>query len=158
MEKGEGSAFRHKAQKNTEWYLLLSTNHQIMLSTNAALNEQLQKWSTMLIEAQGLQQGTISRGELIEAFCRVFVPVDVTEDDIQSFSGQLSSDEEFFDSFCREINQCATGDRVEKISGDQVTRAEYTILPGDGAVVPGDIDIVREVAFICNDGRWTAEG
>ena len=59
-------------------------------------------WAEELVKAQTLLQGT-SRGEAIEAFCRSFVPVDVTEDDIQSFSGQLSTDEEFFDSFCREI-------------------------------------------------------
>ena len=128
-----------------------------MRSSNEDLNVQLMVWAEELVKAQTLLQGT-SRGEAIEAFCRSFVPVDVTEDDIQSFSGQLSTDEEFFDSFCREISQCASGDRIEKIEGDQVTRAQFTILPGDGAVVPAGIDIAREVAFICVNGKWTAEG
>jgi hypothetical protein len=129
-----------------------------MRSRNEDLNAQLVAWAEELQKAQSLQQGSISRAEAIEAFCRTFVPIDVTEDDIQSFSGQLSTDEEFFDSFCREICQCASGDRIEKIEGDHLTRAEFTILPGDGAVVPAGIDIAREVAFICVHGKWTAEG
>jgi hypothetical protein len=103
-----------------------------------------------------MEMASGGRGEAITAFCRTFVPPDVGEDEILAFSEQLGEDEEFFVSFCREIKQCAMGERVEKITGDQSTKAVFTLLPAADSGI--DIDIVREVAFISQGGNWFAEG
>ena len=91
----------------------------MVATTNGALKTQLETWTTALEAARSMEVASKGRGEAITAFCRTFVPPDVGEDEILAFSGQLGEDEEFFNSFCREIKQCASGDRVEKITGDQ---------------------------------------
>jgi hypothetical protein len=40
--------------------------------------------------------------------------------------------QEFFESFVREIKQCCSGERVEKIEGDQKKKAIYTLLAPEG--------------------------
>jgi len=40
--------------------------------------------------------------------------------------------QEFFESTVREIAQCASGERVETIEGDQKKKAVYTLLPPEG--------------------------
>ena len=75
--------------------------------------------------------------------------------DSNAFADGLSSDSEFFDSFVREIGQCASGNRVESIQGDQKQSAVFTLLP----LVETELDLVRELGFISEDGVvWTAEG
>lgn len=128
----------------------------MVATTNGALKTQLETWTTALEAARSMEVASKGRGEAITAFCRTFVPPDVGEDEILAFSGQLGEDEEFFNSFCREIKQCANGDRVEKITGDQNTKAVFTLLPAADSGI--EIDIVREVAFICQGGNWFAEG
>jgi hypothetical protein len=91
-----------------------------------------------------------------------FVPHDVKTDpdDVAYFLEQLT-DEEFLAATRRELGQCAVGEKVESVKGDQVNRAVFTLLP----LIPlsdhhgGSLDIVREVAFISTDGgvTWTAE-
>ena len=128
----------------------------MVATTNGALKTQLETWTTALEAARSMEVASKGRGEAITAFCRTFVPPDVGEDEILAFSGQLGEDEEFFNSFCREIKQCASGDRVEKITGDQNTKAVFTLLPAADSGI--EIDIVREVAFICqgSEGRLEA--
>lgn len=41
--------------------------------------------------------------------------------------------QEFFESFVRELKQCASGEGVESIEGDQKKKAVYTLLPPEGA-------------------------
>lgn len=75
----------------------------------------------------------------------------------------------------RELSQCENGQCLEKIEGDQISKATFTLLPMEGtckffesrfAVIifcsvseNSTLDIVREVAFISADGgeTWTAE-
>jgi hypothetical protein len=67
--------------------------------------------------------------------------------------------QEYFLSLVREIDQCATGDRVESIGGNQSTRAIFTLLPPVGTLKEDStFDLVRELVFICVNGEWTAEG
>ena len=126
----------------------------MVATTSGALKTQLETWTTALEAARSMEVASKGRGEAITAFCRTFVPPDVGEDEILAFSGQLGEDEEFFNSFCREIKQCANGDRVEKITGDQNTKAVFTLLPAADSGI--EIDIVREVAFICQGGKTSA--
>lgn len=128
----------------------------MVATSSGALRTQLETWSAALEAAKGMEMASGGRGEAITAFCRTFVPPDVGEDEILAFSEQLGEDAEFFVSFCREIKQCATGERVEKITGDQSTKAVFTLLPAADSGI--DIDIVREVAFISQGGNWFAEG
>lgn len=44
----------------------------------------------------------------------------------------VSCFQEFFESLVRELKQCASGERVEKIEGDQKKKAIYTLLPPEG--------------------------
>mmetsp|Transcript_8161 Transcript_8161/g.13750 ORF Transcript_8161/g.13750 Transcript_8161/m.13750 type:complete len:133 (+) Transcript_8161:87-485(+) len=132
-----------------------------MKTSNAALQNTLQEWARMVAEATLLPDPSTERTDAIIAFCRTFVPPDVNEDDIMHFSGNLIGDEEFFLSLSRELAQCASGDRVEKIEGNQENKAIFTLLPPEGTVAEGSsLDIVRELVFIsADDGTtWTAEG
>ena len=128
----------------------------MVVTTNAKLQQQLSEWVVALEAIQMLEIGSSSRGDAMVSFCTSFVPAGVTEDDIKGFSEQLVDDAEFFESFCREIKCCATGGRVEKITGDQTSKAIFTILPDDGSKIT--IDIVRELAFIYEGDKWRAEG
>lgn len=132
------------------------TSKAMVATTNAKLQAQLSEWVASLEAVQNIEKASKIRGDAITAFCRTFVPAGVTEDDIEGFSGQLSEDGEFFDSFCRELKHCTNGDCVEKITGDQTSKAIFTIVPDPDSNIT--IDIVREIAFICQDGTWRAEG
>jgi hypothetical protein len=60
---------------------------------NEALQLQLNRW-VELVDAAVIQPNPSSeRTDAILTFVRVFVPQDVTEDDIDHFSGNLSTDE-----------------------------------------------------------------
>lgn len=69
----------------------------------------------------------------------------------------MCEDQEFFDSFIRDIQCCATGTLVEKIEGNQSSKQLFVILPPDGTNT--FLDIVREVCFISKDNgvTWRAE-
>jgi len=128
-----------------------------MRTTSSTLQAQLSQWSEALTALASTPLA--ERREPLLAFVRTFVPPDVTEDDIDHFTHNLFSDEEFFLSFVREIGQCASGEGVEKIEGNQQMRAEFIILPSEGVLSPETtLDIVRQVAFICTvSGQWRAE-
>ena len=40
--------------------------------------------------------------------------------------------QEFFESLHREVTQCESGQCLEKIEGDQVSKATFTLLPMEG--------------------------
>eukprot|EP00598_Pedospumella_elongata_P007950 CAMPEP_0184985392 /NCGR_PEP_ID=MMETSP1098-20130426/14091_1 /TAXON_ID=89044 /ORGANISM="Spumella elongata, Strain CCAP 955/1" /LENGTH=133 /DNA_ID=CAMNT_0027509477 /DNA_START=53 /DNA_END=454 /DNA_ORIENTATION=- len=128
---------------------------------NENLQAQLESWSVAIAVAFSQPNPSAARTDAILDFVRTFVPSDVTEDDIDHFSNALSMDDEFFESTVREIAQCASGEKVETIEGDQKRKAVYTLLPPEGTVSEGSsLDIVRELAFISKDGglTWRAEG
>lgn len=124
---------------------------------SSSLQARLQEWAEMLAALAATPLA--DRQAPLLAFVRTFVPPDVEEEDITHFMGNLYSDEEFFASFVRDIGQCASGEGVEKIEGNQTKRAEFIILPPAGTLQENSsLDIVRQVAFICGDsGQWTAE-
>ena len=62
-------------------------------TTNVALKAQLLRWTEDLVATFALPNPSAERTDAIIAFCRTFVPPDVTEDDIEHFSGNLISDE-----------------------------------------------------------------
>ena len=69
-------------------------------TTCPALQAQLDQWVTLVDMAISCTNPSTERADAIMAFCKVFVPADVSEDDIDHFSGMLSSDEvRWFDKF-----------------------------------------------------------
>ena len=103
------------------------------LTTNSALQEHLQKWVELVDIAVGHPNPSVARTDVIMTFCRSFVPADVTEDDVTHFSGNLASDDEYFLSMQRELKQCASGEGVESISGNQKTKAVFILQAPEGA-------------------------
>jgi hypothetical protein len=146
-----------RTQENRDPFLLNKAD--IMKTTNASLQTQFEAWVEMFTAALALTDPSKERTDAIIAFCRTFVPLDVTEDDIEHFSTNLIKDTEFAQSMLREIAQCGDGELVETIEGNQRTRAEFTVKPPVGQLTEGSsLDIVRVVAFISSDGfKWTAE-
>lgn len=118
-------------------------NEISMKTSNSNLQNQFAAWVAALSAALSLADPSKERTDAITEFCRTFVPSDVTEDDIQHFSTNLITDAEFAESILREVSQCEVGDCVERIEGNQRTRAEFTVLPADGT---GEIDRVS----MCN--------
>ena len=133
----------------------------LKVSRNANLNTQLSLWSSQLSSILDTSD-VLSRSEQIDAFVQGFVPLDVGPEDIASFASSLKEDAEFLESMTRELLQCTTGQNVEKIKGNETTKAIYTLLPMDGQLgeEQGQIDIVREVCFVSTDNgnTWRAEG
>jgi hypothetical protein len=132
-----------------------------MRTKSAELQASLQGWADEASKCLALPHPSSERSTAILVLARSFVPIDnIEEEDIIHFAGNLTSDDEFFASFVREIQQCASGQGVEKIEGDQKSRAVFTLLPPQGTVSEGSaLDIVREVAFVNTNGQgWRAEG
>jgi hypothetical protein len=132
----------------------------IVKTSNDLLQNQLSEWSTQLDAISLLESGSSQRNGAVRNFVQGFVPVDVSEEDIAAFGETICSDEEFFGSMQREIRQCATGESVESITGNQRTRAVFTLrpLPGQLNGGGGSLDIVREVVFVFQEAKWRAEG
>ena len=103
-----------------------------MKTTNFNLQKQFEQWVHMIESAIALPDPSLPRSDAVIAFTRSFVPSDVTEDDIAHFSNNLMSDSEFFASVFRDLTQCASGEGVEAIQGNQRTKAIFTILPPQG--------------------------
>ena len=87
-----------------------------------------------------------------EAFVRVFVPLDLSEADLQAFLGDLLESEEQWTSLVGEIRAIADGAAVKKIGGDQVNRATFFFQSPTAELCD------REVVFTCVGGEWRAEG
>merc|ERR1712216_820138 len=60
-----------------------------------------------------------------EAFVRAFVPLDLTEEDLQGFLEDLQTEPEQWTNLKAEIDAIASGTNVTKIQGDQVKKATY---------------------------------
>ncbi len=146
------------------------------------LSDIYERMTSEEIQAMSLGNRQQALWRIMDEFVRTFVPLDVTEDDIAHYRDSLLGDEEFFISLLRELAQCATGQRVESIQGDQQRKAIFTLLPPpelrkyidmmtvdlcvhlilfSQSVEDGcSLDIVRELAFIAVDNQgqqWRAE-
>ena len=62
-------------------------------TTSSSLQLQLETWVALVDTAISHTNPSLERSDAILAFCRVFVPADVSEDDIDHFSGMLTTDE-----------------------------------------------------------------
>ena len=62
-------------------------------TTSASLQTHLNQWVLLVDTAISCTNPSIERADAIMAFCKAFVPADVSEDDVDHFSGMLSSDE-----------------------------------------------------------------
>ena len=62
-------------------------------TSSASLQSQLDTWVTLVDTAISFSNPSIERSDSIMVFCRAFVPGDVSEDDIDHFSGMLTMDE-----------------------------------------------------------------
>lgn len=62
-------------------------------TTSAPLQLQLEKWVELVDTAIACTNPSVERSDAILNFCKVFVPGDVSEDDIDHFSGMLTTDE-----------------------------------------------------------------
>jgi hypothetical protein len=65
----------------------------IKRTTSSPLQLQLEKWVELVDTAIACTNPSVARSDAILAFCKVFVPTDVSEDDIDHFSGMLTTDE-----------------------------------------------------------------
>eukprot|EP01036_Dinobryon_divergens_P028311 gene28311-37242_t len=131
-----------------------------MKTQNLNLQKQLRSWIEQVTLASNYAESSQERLSTIMLFSKSFVPSDVSEDDIQHFSGNLINDIEYFESLRRDLEQCESGYNVESIQGDQRSKAIFTLLPPEGLLSSdSSLDIVREVSFISTDygETWTAE-
>lgn len=89
-----------------------------------------------------------------EAFARAFVPLDLTEDELAGYVGHLKNGDGEWKNLISEIKAVALGETVERIEGDQITRATF-FFPHP------TIELCdREVVFVrpSKDSDWRAEG
>ena len=62
-------------------------------TTSSSLQLQLERWVALVDTAISHTNPSLERSDAILTFCKVFVPADVSEDDIDHFSGMLTTDE-----------------------------------------------------------------
>eukprot|EP00321_Phaeocystis_globosa_P019173 CAMPEP_0118823840 /NCGR_PEP_ID=MMETSP1162-20130426/10179_1 /TAXON_ID=33656 /ORGANISM="Phaeocystis Sp, Strain CCMP2710" /LENGTH=136 /DNA_ID=CAMNT_0006754455 /DNA_START=49 /DNA_END=459 /DNA_ORIENTATION=- len=115
-------------------------------ATNAALQAKLE--SLVVLGSAGDKGGPAEK----EAFVRAFVPLDLSEADLQGFLGDVLANEEQWAQLVAEIRAIADGAAVKKIGGDQVSRATFFFQSPIAELCD------REVAFTCVGGEWRAEG
>ena len=72
-------------------------------TTSSSLQLQLERWVALVDTAISLTNPSVERSDAILAFCKVFVPADVSEDDIDHFCGMLTTDE-VIESLCQQKN------------------------------------------------------
>ena len=109
-------------------------------TTNAALQQKLDELSAFA--AQGDRK----------AFVEAFVPLDCSADDTNNYLSVLTEDDAEWAALSAEIQAIADGATVEKIEGDQTTKAVF-FFPH-----PTLERCDREVVFVCVEGEWRAEG
>ena len=109
-------------------------------TTNAALQAKLDKLAAFA--AQGDRK----------AFVEAFVPLDCSPEDTANYLSVLTEDEAEWAALSSEIRAIADGATIEKIEGDQETRAVF-FFPH-----PTLARCDREVVFVCVEGEWRAEG
>ena len=109
-------------------------------TTSAALQQKLDELSAFA-----------SQGDR-KAFIEAFVPLDCSAEDTANYLSVLTEDEAEWAALSSEIQAIAAGATVEKIEGDQKTRAVF-FFPH-----PTLERCDREVVFVCVEGEWRAEG
>ena len=87
-----------------------------------------------------------------KAFVEAFVPLDCSADDTSNYLSVLTEDDAEWAALAAEIQAIAAGATVEKIEGDEKTRAVF-FFPH-----PTLERCDREVVFVCVGGEWRAEG
>ena len=87
-----------------------------------------------------------------QAFVEAFVPLDCSPDDRSNYLSVLTGDDDEWAALAAEIQAIAAGATVEKIDGDQTTKAVF-FFPH-----PTLARCDREVVFVCVEGEWRAEG
>lgn len=90
-----------------------------------------------------------------EAFVKAFVPLDLSEAELNGYLGDLTTGPEADGAWANlssEIQAIAAGTGVWKIEGDQTTSAVF-YFPHP---LLGNCD--REVEFKCVNGEWRADG
>ena len=75
-------------------------------TTSSSLQLQLEAWVALVNTAISHTNPSLERSDAILAFCRVFVPADVSEDDIDHFSGMLTTDE-VIESLSMQVNDAS---------------------------------------------------
>jgi hypothetical protein len=101
------------------------------------------------------QLSTLAQNNNRSEFVSQFVPLDLSQEDIQHFLKDLTVSPEAqgqWDHLSNEICALAKGKGVKKIEGDQVTNAVFFFEH------PTLVGCDREVSFVCTDGEWRAEG
>ena len=109
-------------------------------TANAALQQKLDELSAFA--AQGDRK----------AFVEAFVPLDCSPEDTANYLSVLTGDDAEWAALSSEIQVIADGATVEKIEGDQTTKAVF-FFPH-----PTLERCDREVVFVCVDEDWRAEG
>ena len=109
-------------------------------TTNAALQQKLDELATFAAQNN------------IKAFVEAFVPLDCSADDTSNYLSVLTDDDAEWAALSSEIQAIADGGTVEKIDGDEKTRAIF-FFPH-----PTLARCDREVVFVCVEGEWRAEG
>ena len=80
------------------------------------------------------------------------MPLDCSADDTANYLSVLTGDDDEWAALAAEIQAIAAGATVEKIDGNQETRAVF-FFPH-----PTLERCDREVVFVCVEGEWRAEG
>ena len=109
-------------------------------TTNAALQRKLDELATF------------AKAGDKQAFVEAFVPLDCSPDDRSNYLSVLTGDDDEWAALSSEIQAIAAGATVEKIEGNQKTRAVF-FFPH-----PTLERCDREVVFVCVDDEWRAEG
>ena len=109
-------------------------------TTNAALQQKLDELAAFAAQNN------------IKAFVEAFVPLDCSADDTANYLSVLTGDDDEWAALSSEIQAIAAGATVEKIDGDEKTRAVF-FFPH-----PTLERCDREVVFVCVEGEWRAEG
>ena len=109
-------------------------------TTNAALQQKLDELSAFAAKNER------------KAFVEAFVPLDCSPEDQSNYLSVLTGDDAEWAALSSEIQAIAAGATVEKIEGDQTTKAVF-FFPH-----PFLERCDREVVFVCVDGEWRAEG
>ena len=109
-------------------------------TTNAALQQKLDELAAFA--AQGDRK----------AFVEAFVPLDCSADDTSNYLSVLTGDDAEWAALSAEIQAIADGATIDKIEGNQKTRAVF-FFPH-----PTLERCDREVVFVCVEGEWRAEG
>ena len=109
-------------------------------TTNAALQQKLDELATFAAQNN------------IKAFVEAFVPLDCSADDTSNYLSVLTDDDAEWAALAAEVRAIADGASIEKIEGNQTTKAVF-FFPH-----PTLERCDREVVFVCVEGEWRAEG